>query len=113
MCFYYEIAPIKIVRSGSDILTYSSAEELEIGQIVEIPVGKKNLIGVVWRKAKKPGFETREILKIISKTPIPKHLIKLSKWLSEYYATPLAQVLSGILPSGLNKSRRVSKSEKL
>lgn len=113
MCFYYEIAPIKIVRSGSDILTYSSAEELKIGQIVEIPVGKKNLIGVVWKKAKKPDFETREISKIISKTPIPKHLIKLSKWMSEYYATPLAQVLSGILPSGLNKSRRFSKSEKL
>ena len=54
MCFYYEIAPIKIVRSGSDILTYSSAEELEIGQIVEIPVGKKNLIGL--EKSKKAGF---------------------------------------------------------
>ena len=60
MCFYYEIAPIKIVRSGSDILTYSSAEELKIGQIVEIPVGKKNLIGVVWKKAKKPDFKNSD-----------------------------------------------------
>lgn len=113
MDFYFEVAPLKIVRANSEVFTYASKEKLEIGQIVQIPVGKKNMFGVVFKKVEKPDFETREILKIIEKTPIPKHLIELSKWMSQYYATPLSQVLSGILPAGLGKNRRSSKKEKI
>ena len=113
MDFYFEVAPLKIVRTNSEVFTYASKEKLEIGQIVQIPVGKKNMFGVVFKEVEKPDFETREILKIIEKTPIPKHLIELSKWMSQYYATPLSQVLSGILPTGLGKNRRSSKKEKI
>lgn len=113
MDFYFEVAPLKIVRANSEVFTYASKEKLEIGQIVQIPVGKKNMFGVVFKEVKKPDFETREILKIVEKTPIPKHLIELSKWMSQYYATPLSQVLSGILPAGLGKNRRSSKKEKI
>ena len=113
MDFYFEVAPLKIVRTNSEVFTYASKEKLEIGQIVQIPVGKKNMFGVVFKEVEKPDFETREILKIVEKTPIPKHLIELSKWMSQYYATPLSQVLSGILPAGLSKNRRSSKKEKI
>ena len=113
MDFYFEVAPLKIVRTNSEVFTYASKEKLETGQIVQIPVGKKNMFGVVFKKVEKPDFETREILKIVEKTPIPKHLIELSKWMSQYYATPLSQVLSGILPAGLGKNRRSSKKEKI
>ena len=109
MEFYFEVAPTKIVRSNSEVFTYASKDKLKIGQIVEIPVGKKNMIGIVWREVRKPDFETREITKIIEKTAIPEHLIQLSKWMKEYYGTPLSQVLSGILPNGVNKNRRFSK----
>ena len=113
MDFYFEVAPLKIVRTNSEVFTYASKEKLETGQIVQIPVGRKNMFGVVFKEVKKPDFETREILKIVEKTPIPKHLIELSKWMSQYYATPLSQVLSGILPAGLGKNRRSSKKEKI
>ena len=113
MDFYFEVAPLKIVRTNSEVFTYVSKEKLETGQIVQIPVGKKNMFGVVFKEVKKPDFKTREILKIVEKTPIPKHLIELSKWMSQYYATPLSQVLSGILPAGLGKNRRSSKKEKI
>ena len=112
MEFYFEVAPTKIIRSNSEVFTYASKEKLKIGQIVEIPVGKKNMTGIVWREVQKPDFETREITKIIEKIAIPKHLIQLSKWMKEYYGTPLSQVLSGILPNGINKNRRFSKTEK-
>ena len=113
MDFYFEVAPLKIVRTNSEVFTYASKEKLETGQIIQIPVGKKNMFGVVFKEVEKPDFETREILKIVEKTPIPKHLIELSKWMSQYYATPLSQVLSGILPAGLGKNRRSSKKEKI
>ena len=51
---YYEVAPIKIIRSGSDSFTYSSETKLLIGHIVEISVGKKQLVGVIIATSKKP-----------------------------------------------------------
>ena len=84
MDFYFEIAPFKIVRTNSEVFTYASKEKLEIGQIVQIPVGKKNMFGVVFKEVEKPDFETREILKIVEKTPIPKNLFELSIWMSQY-----------------------------
>ena len=85
MKYHYEIAPTKIIRAGSDVFTYASGEKLERGNIVEIPVGKRKTVGVVWKKVSKPEFETREILRVISKD-FPAHFLKLAEWMSEFYA---------------------------
>ena len=61
---------------------------------------------VVWCEANKPKFETRGIDGIIVGQPVSAHLLNLTNWISQYYGAPLAQVLSGILPSGLQKTRR-------
>lgn len=103
---YYEVAPNQIIRTGSNVFTYSSPEPYSIGQLVEIPVGKKVMPGLVIQAVKKPGFATKEINKAIESTPLPPHLVSASLWLSEYYATPLASVLQTILPRGLQKNRR-------
>ena len=42
--YFFEVAPSKIIRSGSDSFTYSSSLELPIGAVVKIPVGKKEFI---------------------------------------------------------------------
>ncbi len=112
MKYHYEIAPTKIIRAGSDVFTYASSEKLERGNIVEIPVGKRKAVGVVWKKVSEPEFETREILRVISKD-FPAHFLSLAEWMSEFYATPLAQILSGILPSGISKNRRATKNEQI
>lgn len=103
---YYEIAPLKIVRSGSDVFTYASENELKIGSLVEIPIGKKTGYGIVWKQVQKPKFDTRELIIIFDQPPVPEHILASASWISDYYCTPLAQVLSGILPSGLHKNRR-------
>jgi len=103
---YYEVAPNQIVRSGQDSFTYSSVEALEIGQIVEVPIGKKILPGVVLRKASKPTYDTKSIHSLIETIPLPIQLVELSQWISEYYATPLATVLQTVLPRGVTKNRR-------
>lgn len=103
---YYEVAPNQIVRAGSDTFTYSSTELFSVGQLVEIPVGKKILIGLIVSEAKKPEFITKGIIRPIESTPLPTHIVKAGLWLSEYYATPLATVLQTMLPRGLQKTRR-------
>ncbi len=108
---YYEVAPTKIIRSGSDSFTYSSELSLPIGSIVLIEIGKKQLTGVVIKKSNKPAYATKEVLSIITEQALPVPLVKLALWLSEYYVTPLAVTLRAILPSGIRKKRRITKSK--
>lgn len=104
--YYYEVAPNQIVRATSATYTYSSEQELTIGQLVGISIGKKTLVGVVMQAAKKPTYETKPISSIVEERPLPVPLITLSTWLSDYYASHLATVLQTILPRGIQKTRR-------
>ena len=104
--WFYEVAPTKIVRAGSSVFTYHATEQLKVGQLVTIPVGKQTLNGLVINEVKKPEYETKEISAIIEPVPLPKPLIDLSLWLSSYYRTPLATVLQTVLPRGLTTKRR-------
>ena len=103
---FYEVAPVKIVRSGSDFFTYHYEESLAVGTLVTIPVGKQTLNGVIIGVAAKPSYETKAISSVIENIPLPESLVKLASWLSEYYRTPLATVLQTVLPRGLTTKRR-------
>lgn len=104
---YYEVAPTQIVRANSFVFTYAYTDVLQPGHIVVVEVGRKKLNGLVVREASKPSYETKSILSVIESTAIPNQLVELALWLSEYYATHLATVLQSLLPSGLQKTRRV------
>lgn len=108
--YYYEVAPTQIIRSGSDSFTYSSTERINVGSIVRVSVGKKQLNGVVVSVSRTaPSYDVKSIDQVIEKQPIPASLLALAHWLSSYYATPLATVLQTVLPAGLHKKRRTSK----
>ena len=100
---YYEVAPTRIVRSGSHTFTYHSDVKLQIGTVVTIPVGSKEYIGVVMDEVKKPAYSTKPIASKVIDTPIPKPLLNTALWMQTYYSTPLAFILQTILPSGIQK----------
>lgn len=104
--YYYEVAPIKIVREGADVFTYSFESKLAIGTIIKVPVGRQEITGVVMRETTQPTFETKSITKSIQETPLPRHLIATAQWIADYYATPLATVWQTVLPRGIDKNRR-------
>lgn len=104
---YYEVAPTKIVRSGVSTLTYSSSLELSRGQIVRIEVGSKQLVGVVISISSKPTYAVKPIEHVIEATPLPEPILKTAEWMASYYLTPLAQCVQTILPTGVQKSRRL------
>lgn len=104
--YYYEVAPTRIVRAGSDVFTYHSESELAPGHIVKIPVGARLQTGVIMSTAAKPAFVTRPIESVVESLPLPPALLATARWMAEYYATPLATVLASLLPRGLDKQRR-------
>jgi primosomal protein N' (replication factor Y) len=91
-----DIIPVtKIPLTQPQILSYFSIARLPVGALVEIPLGRRREIGVVFdshraadlkMEIKKAGYELRPIAKIISDQPIlTGQQIKLALWLGQYY----------------------------
>lgn len=104
--YYYLVAPVTIVRNNESAFTYHSDDQLAIGTIVHVSVGKRKLVGVILNEVKKPTFSTKPIEEVLVTKPLPMPLIKLAEWMSAYYVTHLALALQTILPAGLQKQRR-------
>lgn len=103
---YYLVAVTQLAIKGLDYLTYSYDNKLSIGQIVIVPLGKKNVVGVIFATTTKPDFATKTIIDTIESTPLPSSLLKTLAWLGKYYVASLPQVLKSALPAGLTKKRR-------
>ncbi|MDO4271637.1 MAG: primosomal protein N' [Candidatus Saccharibacteria bacterium] len=107
---YYEVSMIGNVGAYYDVLTYQFAQDLAIGTIVEVPVGKKASLGVVVKQVSQPDFTCKDITKAIIDTPLPAHLIKLHGWLSDYYATSSGIAWQTILPARIAVKPRTKPS---
>ncbi len=104
--YYYFIAPVVRTYQQKEPLTYASDAKLQPGQIVFMEIGRRTAPGVVLEKTEKPAFQTKEISRVIETTPLPQPLLKLAKWLSEYYQAAPAATWQTMLPRGLEKKRR-------
>jgi len=77
------------------------SKEIIIGQIVEVPWGKKIAYGLVFEIKKTTGVKNlKEISRIFFPLPLllPYH-IKLLKWMSWYYHAPMIDCLKTMLPA--------------
>lgn len=107
MRYFYQVAPAAVARSNENVFTYHSDMPLKIGTLVRVSLGKNEKNGlVISRLEQAPFFKTKPIKAVLADRPLPKPLLGLTHWLSEYYATHLAVVLQTMLPSGLQKVRR-------
>jgi len=98
---FFEVIPTEVFRSGGGVLTYSSDAKLTPGQIVLVPLGRRTVLGIVYRQVKSVNFPTKPITKLLLPTPIPLHLLKSIFWLAKYYLTPIPQVANLMIPAGL------------
>ncbi len=103
--YYYLITPLAYTGAAT-AFTYHAETKLEVGQLVEIPIARRKLIGVVIETTNKPRFATKAILQVIDIPKIPSDLLKLASWMSDYYAASPGTVWSTMLPAGLAKNRR-------
>ncbi|MFQ5834586.1 MAG: primosomal protein N' [bacterium] len=85
---------------------------VKIGGRVLVPFTKRNLTGFVVgeTKEKEAKANLREILKVIDDLPpLRDSLLKLGRWISEYYYCSLGQALHSVLPLG--KAPKIPKPE--
>ncbi|MBP6038406.1 MAG: primosomal protein N' [Candidatus Saccharimonas sp.] len=104
--YYYEVAPLSIVRAEHASFTYHTTVLLDIGTFVLVPVGKKSLTGIIIKETTQPSYPTKPLADILDIPVLPKQLVTTASWMSDYYATHFATVLQTVLPRGITKKRR-------
>ena len=70
--------------------TYASDRPLQPGTIVVVPLGTREMIGVVWPSETEPvdSKRIREISAIFDTPPLPAVLVRFVDWMAEYTLTP-------------------------
>ena len=75
------------------------------GSIIVVPLGPRQLVGVVWEEDSFPDVESvgdnrlRNIVGPVDAPPIPETLRRLIEWTADYYLAPVASVLRMTLAS--------------
>lgn len=96
-----------------EALTYSSSLPLQRGVLVDVPLGKRQVKGLVLGATTEvPAFETKEVIAIDPEyTPLPDAFIRWLEWLSQYYLHPLGQVVASAYPP-LRKTEKTRASKR-
>ena len=83
----------------------SFADRLQVGNRVLVPFGRnKTYVGVVaeLHDRKPSGYVVKDILQQLDDSPILlESQLKLWRWISDYYMSPIGEVYKAALPSGL------------
>ncbi|MGB9856960.1 MAG: replication restart helicase PriA [Dictyoglomaceae bacterium] len=95
-----------------DFLYYSIPEDLiegaVVGKGVIVPLRKRKVLGYIWDILENSSLfkvisEIKHIYSVIEKVPpLPKSLINLVNWISEYYGNSLYKSANYIFPSGID-----------
>lgn len=98
---FYEVMPGVRYRSGGGALTYQSDQMLVPGQIVQIPLGRRLVTGVVEKKVPSVDFPTKKIARLLHPLPLPAHLLSSMRWLADYYLADLTEAIGLLIPAGI------------
>ena len=98
--------------------TYWSDQDLEVGRLVNVPMGRGDTTtpGVVVTKGGRElaeGFDLRRVKRVRSVKPValgPLQL-ELCRWIASYYACPLGLVFAGAVPKGVRSRTGLTKVE--
>lgn len=90
------------------VFTYAVSDEMaaqvQDGVRVVVPFNKSKRYTAIVVKMhdKKPDFEVRSVLQVLDNQPIVlAQQLKLWQWISDYYLSPLGEVMNAALPAGL------------
>ena len=87
----------------ASLLPIANSQSPLTGRRVLVPLGKKSIIGIIYRKHEgelPANVKVRDVLQIIDDTPIvTAEQLKLWEWLSSYYMCTLGEVMAAALPS--------------
>jgi len=101
--FIIDIAPLtRIPLTRNQTFSYESNEKIPVGSLVEIPLFKRKVEGIVMGSRddfhRLGNIELKKVEKIIEESFLDEKQLELAKWMSEYYISPLGIILKSFVP---------------
>src|SRR5450759_3770573 len=83
------------------------AEQVDVGSRVQVPFGARKILGVVTAVAEESGHANlKPILKVIgAQTLVTPKVLKLARWIGEYYCCAPETALKSVLPEAVRKEQ--------
>src|SRR5437763_8686190 len=96
-------ADIAVCLPLSRTFVYRIDEPVEVGCRVLVPFRKRAVEGFVFAlRADAPDIKVLPITKVIDTSSLlGVEILQLCRWISEYYVSPIGEVLKGALPPGI------------
>lgn len=110
--YYYEIVPADKNYRGARLLTYFFDKKLEAGQLVEIQLRNKDILGFVLNQVSKPSFAVKPLLKVRTNVVLPNVSLKVFESINTYYPNYLGAVGQLVAPSFLKRDAVAEDSKK-
>jgi primosomal protein N' (replication factor Y) len=101
------------------LLTYSCELPVQVGHLVRVPFGKREVLGVVWRvHAQAPSHLTQSAVKNVTAvldgvSPLSTHWLQLVQFTAQYYQRTLGEVAMAALPPQLRDLTPVQLARRL
>lgn len=99
---YYDVAIATDKSWSKNILTYSSPNDIAINTVVSVPFSRTNKLGFIVKKSTKPGFKTKDIIKITN-FQLSEATLALMDWQASYYPGLASIQAQYFLPSFVEK----------
>src|SRR5215813_374156 len=86
------------------LFTYKmqSGVSLDLGGRVLVPFRERRIVGIVVElHDRKPAFAAKTIIESLDQDGLPaltEELLRLGRWISEYYLAPIGEVFRSMLP---------------
>ncbi|EEF59239.1 replication restart helicase PriA [Pedosphaera parvula] len=96
------------LRKEFDYLIPSElASQVDVGSRVQVPFGARKVLGCVTAMAEESAHANlRPILKVIgAQTLVTPKILKLARWIGEYYCCPPEIALKSVLPDAVRKEQ--------
>ena len=97
------IADVYTYNIPDTLLPIANCQSPITGRRVLVPLGKKSVIGIIYRRHEgelAPNIKVRDIIQVIDEQPIvTTKQLQLWDWLAQYYMCTLGEVMAAALPS--------------
>ena len=92
--------PLPIQDPYTYFLSPRFSESLQMGVRVRVPFQNRSIVGyVVGTDSKREVKKPKEILEVLDSNPVvSEHLLRLAKWIGEYYFSSWGEAISNMIP---------------
>ncbi len=96
--------PLPIFQTYTYEIPESMESSVKLGDRVLVPLGRRKMTGyVVSLKQESDRNDLKPIYDLLDEQPVLlPELLELARWISEYYISPLGEVIKAMLPGGIN-----------